>query len=180
MKIDNSPIVKRWGPWILSEDGFLENVDIHSGVPSERPLRVFADISTIRNLAHRDELLWYFARELLYNSNQYESYKMVLDIFREIFPLAGKQWNPENSAHCINEYIRRSSKQRSRLKPSLRFKILNRDLYRCQACGATAADGAKLHVDHILPVSKGGTNEESNLRALCSECNIGRGNRYDT
>ena len=71
-------------------------------------------------------------------------------------------------------------KRRANLKPSLRFKILHRDQYRCQTCGATAEDGAKLHVDHILPVSKGGTNDESNLRTLCSECNIGRGNGYDS
>lgn len=66
------------------------------------------------------------------------------------------------------------------IKPSLRFKILHRDNSTCQVCGVTAADGAKLQIDHILPVSKGGTNEESNLRVLCSECNIGRGDRYDT
>ena len=35
--------------------------------------------------------------------------------------------------------------------------------------------GVKLEVDHIVPVSAGGTDEMSNLRVLCCECNRGKG-----
>jgi hypothetical protein len=59
----------------------------------------------------------------------------------------------------------------------LRFDILSRDGYCCQACGAKAADGAELHIDHIHPVSKGGTNDPVNLQALCRDCNLGKGAR---
>lgn len=34
-----------------------------------------------------------------------------------------------------------------------------------------------LHVDHIRPVSRGGTNDPDNLRLLCPRCNLSRGNR---
>ncbi len=32
-------------------------------------------------------------------------------------------------------------------------------------------------VDHIIPISKDGTNDESNLRWTCRSCNCSRGNR---
>jgi 5-methylcytosine-specific restriction endonuclease McrA len=30
-------------------------------------------------------------------------------------------------------------------------------------------------VDHIVPVSRGGGNDEANLRTLCRACNVGKG-----
>jgi rubredoxin len=65
--------------------------------------------------------------------------------------------------------------KRQPIKPSLRFEILKRDDYRCQMCGVTAKDGATLEIDHIHPVSKGGTNEPDNLQVLCRDCNAGKG-----
>lgn len=68
-------------------------------------------------------------------------------------------------------------KQRSLMTDSLRYDILKRDGYRCKICGATAADGVKLHVDHIIPVSKGGRTEPGNLQTLCERCNLGKSNK---
>jgi rubredoxin len=65
--------------------------------------------------------------------------------------------------------------KRKPIKPSLRFEILKRDGYRCQMCGVTAKDGATLEIDHIYPISKGGTNDPSNLQVLCRDCNAGKG-----
>jgi hypothetical protein len=67
--------------------------------------------------------------------------------------------------------------ERSKMTESLRYDVLKRDGYRCQICGATANDGAKLHVDHIIPVSKGGKTEMSNLQTLCDRCNLGKSNK---
>ncbi len=57
---------------------------------------------------------------------------------------------------------------------ALRFHILRRDSFTCQYCGAKAPDAA-LHVDHVMPVVDGGTNEPENLVAACVRCNIGKG-----
>lgn len=62
--------------------------------------------------------------------------------------------------------------ERSKMSENLRYDILKRDNFKFQICGAIAKDGAKLQVDHIIPVSKGGKIEKSNLRTLCSRCNI--------
>ena len=69
--------------------------------------------------------------------------------------------------------------QRKLMTNSLRYDILKRDGFRCAICGRTAADGVKLHVDHIIPVAKGGKTELGNLRTLCSECNEGKKDKYD-
>lgn len=55
----------------------------------------------------------------------------------------------------------------------LRFEILRRDRHRCRYCGATAPD-VHLTVDHVIPVTLGGTDEPSNLVAACVDCNNGK------
>lgn len=65
------------------------------------------------------------------------------------------------------------------LTPSLRYDIMKRDGFRCVLCGRTSKDGIALHVDHILPVSKGGQTIPSNLRTLCDVCNLGKSDKYD-
>lgn len=71
-------------------------------------------------------------------------------------------------------------KQRSLMKPKFRYKILERDNFRCVLCGCTAEEsvamyGHGLEVDHIVPVSRGGRTVEDNLRTLCFGCNRGKG-----
>ena len=58
----------------------------------------------------------------------------------------------------------------------LRFKVLSRDNFKCCACGASPAKdpSVELHVDHIIPWSKGGETELENLQTLCSKCNLGK------
>ena len=65
--------------------------------------------------------------------------------------------------------------ERSLMTDKLRYSILKRDGFRCQICGRGAKDGVKLHVDHIIPVSKGGKTVPENLRTLCEDCNLGKG-----
>lgn len=62
-----------------------------------------------------------------------------------------------------------------------RFRILLRDGFRCLTCGASPlkGPGIELHVDHVLPWSKGGETVDENLRTKCSRCNLGKGNAYD-
>ncbi len=76
------------------------------------------------------------------------------------------------------QYDQRAA-ERAKMTPGLRYKIMQRDSFRCRLCGASAADGAKLHVDHIFPVSKGGKTEPDNLRTLCERCNLGKSARYN-
>lgn len=58
----------------------------------------------------------------------------------------------------------------------LRAKVLIRDSCICKMCGDSPAKNPEtiLHVDHIVPWSKGGETVEENLQTLCSVCNIGK------
>lgn len=58
-----------------------------------------------------------------------------------------------------------------------RVKLLKEYPY-CTLCGARPSKNneVELDIDHIEPASKGGTDDESNLQVLCSQCNRAKGN----
>ena len=66
-----------------------------------------------------------------------------------------------------------NKKRRKAIPRRLRHLVFERDGYRCRECGATNKE-TTLHVDHIKPISKGGTNELSNLQTLCEQCNLAK------
>lgn len=58
----------------------------------------------------------------------------------------------------------------------LRFTVLRRDRFQCSQCGASPAKhpSVELHVDHVVPWSRGGDTALDNLTTLCSKCNLGK------
>ena len=60
----------------------------------------------------------------------------------------------------------------------LRMQVLKEEGARCVCCGATPADGVRVHVDHIKPRRRFPhlALERSNLQVLCEVCNHGKGN----
>jgi hypothetical protein len=62
-----------------------------------------------------------------------------------------------------------------------RFRILMRDGFTCMSCGASPLKqpGVELHVDHIVPWSKGGETTDENVQTKCARCNLGKGNAFD-
>lgn len=62
--------------------------------------------------------------------------------------------------------------------------VLDRNGFTCQQCGAVAGEPhpydssrkTRLHIGHVIDKSQGGTDEATNLRALCSICNEGAAN----
>jgi ATP adenylyltransferase len=61
---------------------------------------------------------------------------------------------------------------------SIRYEVLKGARFRCELCGVPA-DQRFLEVDHIVPRSRGGTDDLTNLQALCYRCNQIKGNRDD-
>lgn len=61
------------------------------------------------------------------------------------------------------------------LTKKIRFEVFKRDGFKCQYCGKFPPD-VILEVDHINPVSKGGTDDMNNLVTSCFDCNRGKKN----
>ena len=70
------------------------------------------------------------------------------------------------------------------LSSRVRAEVLERNGYTCQMCGVGAGEDddvnpgrkVRLHIGHIVDRSHGGSDQPSNLRALCSTCNQGAKN----
>lgn len=69
---------------------------------------------------------------------------------------------------------RSSTEDRAPIAARVRFNVLRRADFCCQLCGSRPGND-KMHVDHVLPWSLGGSDHEDNLIALCARCNTGKG-----
>ena len=113
-----------------------------------------------------------------------------------------QQKNPERYKEYRKQYLQtergRESFYRSNLKrksykhkvnftPHERKVILDRDNWKCCNCGIKVHDRStgdwntpdKAHIDHIIPLSKGGNSEPSNLQTLCRTCNLSKNNKIE-
>jgi hypothetical protein len=72
-------------------------------------------------------------------------------------------------------------KTKREISDRMRFRILMRDGFTCKKCGRSPIKDreVELHVDHIIPWSKGGETEGKNLETKCDKCNLGKGNAFD-
>lgn len=69
-----------------------------------------------------------------------------------------------------------AASKRKAIPKSVRFEVFKRDKFTCQYCGLSAPN-VILEVDHITPVSKGGTNDVMNLITSCRDCNRGKASK---
>jgi hypothetical protein len=64
-----------------------------------------------------------------------------------------------------------TKRRRGRYIPfAVRMRVVRRDNYTCQHCGKHLADN-EVEFDHRIPIAKGGSSEEHNVRLTCFDCN---------
>ncbi len=66
--------------------------------------------------------------------------------------------------------------ERENIPAKLRFAILEKYSHTCQYCGRKPPE-VTLHIDHIIPVSKGGQTIMENLLVSCRDCNLGKSDK---
>lgn len=106
------------------------------------------------------------------------SYKVTIVVSKKIvnWQWLNERYEKLKAINFESTLINYNSKnQRKLMTQSLRKQIMKRDSYTCQICGKYMPDEVGLHIDHIIPIAKGGKSVYSNLRVLCSKCNGKKG-----
>lgn len=73
----------------------------------------------------------------------------------------------------LKRYVHRHHTPRIKFS---RENIYRRDKYRCQYCGETFS-AKDLTLDHVVPASKNGHKDWTNMVTACQDCNHRKGNR---
>jgi hypothetical protein len=82
-------------------------------------------------------------------------------------------WLDFNESLADRDARRALDRFRKELTEDVRREVFARDGHRCLRCGALD----DLTIDHIIPVSQGGTHRIENLQTLCGSCNSAKGDR---
>lgn len=92
-----------------------------------------------------------------------------------------KQWgkdNPEKkNASSAKRRARKLNASGSYTGEDRKF-LFNLANYKCQMLGCIETEN--LHIDHIVPLSKGGRNDIINLQVLCASCNSSKNDHHNT
>lgn len=82
-----------------------------------------------------------------------------------------------NTFVCSRE-CKKAARRRDAIPKKVIGSVIERSKGKCHWCkckliinGGTAYHPRKLHIDHVIPVARGGGDEETNLVASCAECN---------
>ena len=113
--------------------------------------------------------------------NRYGSFRKALEKFIEY---VNSDTTSEEVAETHSVVLEEKSvkhKTKREISDRLRFRILMRDGFTCKKCGRSPLKSrdVELHVDHIIPWSKGGETIPNNLETKCGKCNLGKGNDFN-
>lgn len=110
---------------------------------------------------------------------------------RKVFLLGVNSiWATEDIAMLAGELIdaedalayKVDSTDRERIPTILRMLVIERDGCMCSYCGGigtefSGPDDQSWHIDHVIPISRGGPTRAENLTLSCRTCNLKKGDR---
>lgn len=170
-------VIRRFGSWNTAVEAAGLETTVARNIPDEKLFSALYDLwvalgrqpsySEVQKPACQFHVATYERR--------FGSWRQALEAFVSYA-------NSEDMALPIAEPAGATPRRTSRSPDlRLRFKVLQRDHFRCCACGASPSvtPGVLLEVDHITPWSKGGDTVIENLQALCFACNQGKTNHHE-
>jgi len=174
------PFIVRNGTWHADYQHRGVRVRYTLGMPASTPIRqvwrIFERLERLRDGEHnqrtdRSEALLAERREVMRANREALALERNIKAMREVI------------SNLEVRQVTRAPKRTNRKPPirksisaSLRFKVFQRCDFKCVYCGK-APPQSELQIDHIVPVSRGGTNAVENLVAACAECNHGKRDR---
>ena len=121
------------------------------------------DFKTREQIADMIQVLMYHVPENWEVMQEYDTSELECNVFGHICPVffvAEGATETAEGRRPPSRYIPRD----------VMLKVVRRDGQMCQVCGRNVPD-RELHLDHLIPVSRGGTSSVENLRVLCAQCN---------
>lgn len=105
-----------------------------------------------------------------------DEFDIPMNVATDSLSKSNSEPNPNQQARKPGHFTSRNINLR------MRFLVMKRDNFKCCMCGRSPATtvGLELHIDHIIPWSKGGETIIDNLHTLCSDCNLGKSNLSET
>jgi 5-methylcytosine-specific restriction endonuclease McrA len=107
------------------------------------------------------------AKEEMRTPTEYVAVVLHRHMFGQVTPCTDEEWEAYKAAKAEKGRTPRipiTAKQRNR--------IFERCDGKCAYCGGVLLYDQPFHIDHIVPLSKGGTNDENNLTLACVLCNV--------
>ena len=167
-------IIRRFGSWNAAVQAAGLETTVERNIPDEKLFSALYDLWV--SLGRQPSYSEVQKPACLFHVTTFErrfgSWRQALEAFVSYA-------NSEEMAPPVATTISATRRRTSRSPDlRLRFKVLQRDHFRCCACGASPSvtPGIRLEVDHITPWSKGGETIIENLQTLCLACNQGKTN----
>ena len=102
-------------------------------------------------------------------------------------PLANRRWAETNVSRRRELGRAASHRRRAReraalgyVSPNIEGRLMRSQGGQCagRGCGVyLIADPRNFHLDHIIPLSRGGPHDDTNLQLLCAPCNLSKGSQ---
>lgn len=172
-KFSSSAVSRRFGTWnqalsiakldyrnrAFSDNELFENIETVWIKLGKQPTRRDMDNTAISSISSGSYL-----RKFSQWSNALKSFTKYINENEKVYSFD----NHHESIH----------KTKRDVNLRMRFIVMQRDNFKCCVCGASPAKdpSVELHIDHIIPWSKGGETTLQNLQTLCSKCNLGKSN----
>ena len=104
--------------------------------------------------------------------------RFVRGLIRDLITSTRNSQPKELVPEVVPNPVEKTSRTRN-ITLKVRMEVLRHNSSQCVYCGRKPP-AVPLEVDHVVPFSKGGSNDLSNLQTLCFDCNRGKSNRFSS